>query len=238
MAFIVQVISKIVESNYNSEEAVTTTAEEPSDTSLPVSTLGGSEVERVERSQPEELAVEECVREGMVSGGGVVMGEEGRVEEDEVRGIVRKTESSQGHTPQMSSEGNTESNEEKQKVVKREEHVCEDQRQVEPNQTASPDAVPFRTPCDDIIVCDNESVRDPDCTECSLVHPDPTPDQLIMYLHALRYTVSNSNTHCMCTYSVHVQICSPSHTQGPDWQYSTELPSWASGVKHHTVELE
>ena len=33
-------------------------------------------------------------------------------------------------------------------------------------------------------------VRDPDCTECGLVHPDPTPDQLLMYLHAVRYTVS------------------------------------------------
>ena len=34
-------------------------------------------------------------------------------------------------------------------------------------------------------------VRDPDCTECGLVHPDPTPDQLLMYLHAVRYTVSS-----------------------------------------------
>ena len=35
-----------------------------------------------------------------------------------------------------------------------------------------------------------DSDSDPDCTECRQVHPDPTPDQLIMYLHALRYTVS------------------------------------------------
>ena len=45
-------------------------------------------------------------------------------------------------------------------------------------------------------------VRDPDCTECGLTHPDPTPDQLIMYLHALRYTVSSS--HSMYTHTLYV----------------------------------
>ena len=30
---------------------------------------------------------------------------------------------------------------------------------------------------------------DPDCTECRLVHPDPTPNEMFMYLHALRYKV-------------------------------------------------
>lgn len=48
-------------------------------------------------------------------------------------------------------------------------------------------------------------VRDPDCTECRLVHPDPTPDQLIMYLHALRYTVScvhiYSTVYCEISYT-------------------------------------
>lgn len=61
---------------------------------------------------------------------------------------------------------------------------------------------------DDLIVAENDSVcdpnstecghvnpdltsyRDPECTECGLVYPDPTPDQLIMYLHALSYRVS------------------------------------------------
>ena len=30
---------------------------------------------------------------------------------------------------------------------------------------------------------------DPDCTECKTVHPDPTPSELMMYLHALSYKV-------------------------------------------------
>ena len=33
------------------------------------------------------------------------------------------------------------------------------------------------------------SSYDPDCTECRTVHPDPTPSQLMMYLHALSYKV-------------------------------------------------
>ena len=200
-----QIISKIVESNYNSEEAVTTTltGEEPPETTLPLSTLGSSEVEPLET---EELVVEECVREGMVGGGRGVTGEEGRGEEEEVRENVRKTESSQGHTSQVLSGEVNEEKQNEEKVVRREEHVCKDQGHVEPNQTTSPDPVPFRTPCDDITVCDNditvcgnESVCDPDCTECSLVHPDPTPDQLIMYLHALRYTVSDIYSDTFCT---------------------------------------
>ena len=32
--------------------------------------------------------------------------------------------------------------------------------------------------------------QDPDCMECGLMHPDPTPDQLLIYLHALRYKVN------------------------------------------------
>jgi 23S rRNA-/tRNA-specific pseudouridylate synthase len=58
------------------------------------------------------------------------------------------------------------------------------------------------------------SVPDPDCTECGLVHPDPTPDQLIMYLHALRYA-------------------------GPDWEYCADMPPWAkSGDKSLTESGE
>ena len=29
----------------------------------------------------------------------------------------------------------------------------------------------------------------PDCTECRTVHPDPTPSELMMYLHVLSYKV-------------------------------------------------
>ena len=37
---------------------------------------------------------------------------------------------------------------------------------------------------------DVSSSCDPDCTECRTVHPDPTPSELMMYLHALSYKVS------------------------------------------------
>lgn len=43
---------------------------------------------------------------------------------------------------------------------------------------------------------------DPDCSECSLNRSDPSPSDLLMYLHALSYKVGipsvqkNSNTHC------------------------------------------
>ena len=33
------------------------------------------------------------------------------------------------------------------------------------------------------------SFYDPDCTECRTIHPDPTPSELMMYLHALSYKV-------------------------------------------------
>lgn len=32
---------------------------------------------------------------------------------------------------------------------------------------------------------------DPDCTECSITRRHPSPDQLVMYLHALSYQVTN-----------------------------------------------
>ena len=32
-------------------------------------------------------------------------------------------------------------------------------------------------------------VEDPDCTECGIMRPDPTPKELVMYLHALSYKV-------------------------------------------------
>ncbi|KAG8560508.1 hypothetical protein GDO81_015016 [Engystomops pustulosus] len=43
---------------------------------------------------------------------------------------------------------------------------------------------------------------DPLCGECKIIRPDPSPKDLIMYLHALRY-------------------------KGEDFDYSTELPEWA-----------
>ena len=43
---------------------------------------------------------------------------------------------------------------------------------------------------------------DPLCQECTIVRPDPTEKELVMYLHALRY-------------------------KGPDFDYSTLMPDWA-----------
>lgn len=45
--------------------------------------------------------------------------------------------------------------------------------------------------------------RDHLCSECGLVRPDPTEKELTMYLHALRY-------------------------KGPDFEYTTRLPGWAT----------
>ncbi len=44
--------------------------------------------------------------------------------------------------------------------------------------------------------------KDPDCTECTLSRVDPTPNDLVMYLHALNYS-------------------------GQGWEYCTEPPYWA-----------
>ncbi|XP_071399948.1 pseudouridylate synthase RPUSD2 isoform X3 [Centroberyx affinis] len=52
--------------------------------------------------------------------------------------------------------------------------------------------------------------RDHLCSECKLVRPDPTEQELVMYLHALRY-------------------------KGPDFEYSTQLPDWA---KDDWVEVD
>lgn len=43
---------------------------------------------------------------------------------------------------------------------------------------------------------------DDNCLECKLKYKDPNPEQLVMYLHALKYS-------------------------GPTWHYETPLPYWA-----------
>lgn len=43
---------------------------------------------------------------------------------------------------------------------------------------------------------------DPNCVECKMRYKDPTPKELIMYLHAFKYS-------------------------GPDWAYETPMPVWA-----------
>ena len=48
-----------------------------------------------------------------------------------------------------------------------------------------------------------KETKDPFCTECSLCRADPTPQQLLMCLHALSYT-------------------------GPDWQFVAPPPSWTA----------
>lgn len=48
----------------------------------------------------------------------------------------------------------------------------------------------------------NLDLIDPLCGECKIVRPDPSPKDLVMYLHALHY-------------------------KGEDFDFSTELPEWA-----------
>jgi len=43
---------------------------------------------------------------------------------------------------------------------------------------------------------------DAHCQECKIRYKDPKPADLVMYLHALRYS-------------------------GPDWAYETPMPAWA-----------
>lgn len=52
--------------------------------------------------------------------------------------------------------------------------------------------------------CSNESwdEKDPLCGECKIVRPDPSPKDLVMYLHALRY-------------------------KGAEFEYCSKMPAWA-----------
>lgn len=48
-----------------------------------------------------------------------------------------------------------------------------------------------------------KTVKDPLCYECKVKFRDPKPEDLVMFLHAWRY-------------------------KGPEWEYETKLPAWAS----------
>ncbi|KAJ8288545.1 hypothetical protein COCON_G00012040 [Conger conger] len=48
----------------------------------------------------------------------------------------------------------------------------------------------------------SSQVKDPLCTDCKIVRPDPTAEELVMYLHALRY-------------------------KGPEFEYCSRIPEWA-----------
>jgi RluA family pseudouridine synthase len=49
---------------------------------------------------------------------------------------------------------------------------------------------------------DEPFIIDADCSDCHAHHPDPTPNDLVMYLHALKY-------------------------EGKGWSFSTDPPEWA-----------
>ncbi|XP_066490673.1 pseudouridylate synthase RPUSD2 [Tiliqua scincoides] len=49
---------------------------------------------------------------------------------------------------------------------------------------------------------EQQGERDPLCEECKIVRPDPSPKDLVMYLHALRY-------------------------KGTDFEYCSKMPAWA-----------
>ncbi|XP_067651015.1 pseudouridylate synthase RPUSD2-like [Haliotis asinina] len=58
-------------------------------------------------------------------------------------------------------------------------------------------------PCPDIPPFDRKKwIPDPNCSSCRLKYVDPREEELVMYLHALKYA-------------------------GPGWEYSTPLPDWA-----------
>lgn len=47
-------------------------------------------------------------------------------------------------------------------------------------------------------VYSTQKVIDDDCTECQLVYKDPTPAEMVLWLHASKYKVSKG----MCTFHV------------------------------------
>lgn len=51
---------------------------------------------------------------------------------------------------------------------------------------------------------------DENCLECKTKYKDPNPEQLVMYLHALKYT-------------------------GPNWHYETPLPYWAEETFEYSL---
>ena len=51
------------------------------------------------------------------------------------------------------------------------------------------------------------ATTDPDCRECKVTYNDPKPEELVMYLHALKY-------------------------EGPGWSYRTSVPAWARDDGH------
>jgi len=55
----------------------------------------------------------------------------------------------------------------------------------------------------DVAFIKNKLTVDPYCKECKIQYKDPKPEDLIMYLHAFKYS-------------------------GPDWLYETPLPLWAN----------
>ena len=75
----------------------------------------------------------------------------------------------------------------------------------------------------------NKLTVDKDCTECSIIRPDPSASQLVMYLHALSYQVTMVIL-CICVWLLQTigHINDYYTTQGTDWEFHTDLPSWVS----------
>ena len=102
---------------------------------------------------------------------------------------------------------------------------------------------------------------DPTCTECAVRRPDPDSKDLVMYLHAVSYKVrmvhdlwvsrmytctqTHTQTHVHPHTQTHKDSCTHARThthththmnvvllQGPNWEYRTDLPYWASEDFH------
>eukprot|EP00095_Tigriopus_kingsejongensis_P003883 snap_masked-scaffold603_size126491-processed-gene-0.6 protein:Tk03883 transcript:snap_masked-scaffold603_size126491-processed-gene-0.6-mRNA-1 annotation:"rna pseudouridylate synthase domain-containing protein 2-like" len=58
---------------------------------------------------------------------------------------------------------------------------------------------------------ESNDTQDPNCADCKLNYRDPSPSELIMYLHAFKYS-------------------------GDDWSYETSLPAWAHEEGDQVIE--
>ncbi|KAJ7344846.1 hypothetical protein JRQ81_000796 [Phrynocephalus forsythii] len=70
------------------------------------------------------------------------------------------------------------------------------------SQNSVPVEQTHRTENGEIYSGEHQDVVDPLCDECRIIRPDPSPNDLVMYLHALRY-------------------------KGAEFEYCSKMPAWA-----------
>nr|XP_060616393.1 pseudouridylate synthase RPUSD2 [Anolis sagrei ordinatus] len=70
------------------------------------------------------------------------------------------------------------------------------------SQNCVPEAPMCQSENGETCLDEHRTEKDPLCEECKIVRPDPSPKELVMYLHALRY-------------------------KGADFEYCSKMPAWA-----------